>query len=447
MTIQENSSTKRKRNAWIGVIAVVILLGAGVGAWYIFSPRTETTKVMVQSDDYTCPMHQQIHSDKPGDCPICGMKLVKRITLSGGASSDSGGMGLAISNVSAIKANVSTVRVETRMLANTLRLPGTIEIAEPNERIISARVRGRIEKLYVKETGSYIRAGMALYELYSPELSNDAAQYLIIKNNHVHANANHNDGISHTELETAARSKLKLYHLTDTQIDKLTESGNTPQTFTMYAPASGTILKKSVLEGAWVDEGTALFQIAELSTVWASIDVPQSELSFVHIGQEVSVTSFVYPEQKFMGRVIFISPVLGETTRTARIRVALANPAGKLKIQMAVEGNIMQQSKQSLAIPASSVVHNGDENIVWVKRSDGMFYPQKVLLGYKDADDYYAVISGVEEGDEIAVGGTFLIDSERQLKMNASSMPGMDMKNNPEQQQKPSDNMNGMKMK
>jgi Cu(I)/Ag(I) efflux system membrane fusion protein len=242
------------------------------------------------------------------------------------------------------------------------------------------------------------------------------------------------------DLEAAAHTKLKLYELTDRQIEDIGKSGVTPRTFTIYARTNGTVLKKGILEGAWIDEGTMLFQVADLSTVWALLDIPEDALASVRIGQKVIVTSPAYPHDKFSGTVIFISPVLNATTRTARIRIALANPTQRLKIQMAVEGSIAIASQKTLAIPASAVVHNGDENIVWVKHSGGMFYPQRVELGYKDADGYYAVLSGLDEGDEIAVSGTFLIDSERQLEMGSTSMPGMDMKSNPERQQTSSKN-------
>jgi Cu(I)/Ag(I) efflux system membrane fusion protein len=426
---QTESVRRKQRSVWVGIIAVLIMLTAGYGAWYVFLRPSVSPNITAQTDDYTCPMHQQVHSDKPGDCPICGMKLVKRSLLRATVSSDTmGPAGLAISELSAIRANVATVKVERRILRNELHLPGVIEIAEPNEHFITARVRGRVEKLYVKETGSYIKTGTPLYELYSPELSNDAAQYLIIKNNPSHTTAIHGDGSAHSmELELAARQKLKLYSLTDKQIDDLEESGKVPQTFTVYAPTSGTVLKKSVLDGSWVDEGTVLFQVAELSTVWASFDIPQDALSTVHIGQQLSVTTSAYPENTFSGSIIFISPVVNESTRTARIRVALANPAGKLKIQLSVEGNIVLRSDRTLTVPSSAIVHSGAENFVWVKRSDGLFYPQKVVVGFRDADDFYSVSSGINEGDEIAVSGTFLLDSERELKMGSAAMPGMDM--------------------
>ncbi|HET9137018.1 MAG TPA: efflux RND transporter periplasmic adaptor subunit [Candidatus Kapabacteria bacterium] len=423
------SRARKRRFVWIG-IGLLILLAAGYGIWQVFYKSAVPPHTVVQTDDYTCPMHQQVHSDKPGDCPICGMKLVKRSTLRGTASTDTmgGGTGLAISALSAVRANVATMKVERRTLQNQMRLPGAIEIAEPNEHIITARVRGRIEKLYVKETGTYIKAGSPLYELYSPELSNDAAQYLILKNNPDHASTIHSNASAHSiDLESAARQKLKLYSLTDTQIDDLEKNDRVPQTFTIYAPVSGTVLKKSVLDGSWVDEGTVLFQVAELSTVWASIDIPQEALSLIRIGQQVVATTSTYPSTTFSGPIIFISPVLNETTRTARIRVALENLAGKLKIQMSIDGSIVLQSDRTLAVPASAIVHNGAENLVWVKRSDGMFYPQKVTIGFRDADDFYAVSSGIAEGDEIAVSGTFLIDSERELKMGSTPMPGMDM--------------------
>ena len=429
MIEQERNTVGNKGILWIG--ALLVLIGVGIGAWYYFTPHgatITTSKAVMQEDDYTCPMHQQVHSDKPGDCPICGMKLVKRRTLRNPVkqAGDSGSAdAVMFSQLSAVRANVSTVHVERRTLHNEIRLPGTIEIAEPNERMITARTRGRVEKLYVRETGTYIKAGMALYEFYSPDLSSNVAQYIIAKNAQIHTTEHDHAGLN---MESAARERLKLYGLTDAQIDIYAESTQAPQTFTVYARASGTVIKKNVVEGVWLDEGTMLYQIAELSTVWANFDIPQNVLSLVRIGQNVAVSSSAYGGTKFSGKVIFISPVLNESTRTARIRVALANPSSKLRIQMAVEGYITLSTDNALTIPVGAVVRTGNENIVWVKQSDGMFYPHKVILGFLDAEDNYAVLSGLEEGDLVAASGTFLIDSEHQLKTNSPDMPGMDMK-------------------
>ena len=415
------STTKTK--ALKIILVIFLLLGSAAGVWYYSNSRTSVTTVKVAEDDFTCPMHQQVHSDKPGDCPICGMKLVRRSTLkntSADSSANSMGSGLMFSDLSAIRANVSTVIAEKKLMHNDLRLIGTIEIAEPNERMITARLRGRIEKLYIKETGDYISSGMPLYEFYSPELSSAVAQYITAKNQHNHLVSQHGNDEPHISIENLIREKLKLYELTDKQLAEYAAANKVPPTFTIYSPAAGTVMKKEIIEGAWVDEGTALFQIANLSTVWATLDIPEDMLATVHIGRQVSITSSAYSDQKFFGSVIFISPVVNPSTRTARIRVALTNPSQKLKIQMAVEGHLSLSSQKMVAVPASAIVHNGNEDIVWVKRSDGMFYPQKVILGYKDSDDYYSVVSGIDDGDEIAVSGTFLIDSERQLKMNSS---------------------------
>lgn len=408
-------------------MAAVALLITAFGTWYLFAPHGQTAKVSVQvEDDYTCPMHPQIHSDKPGDCPICGMRLVKRSSLRATSTTDTSmPQAVMLSASSAIKANVATVRVERRTLRNELHVPGTIEIAEPNESIVTARTRGRVEKLYVNETGAYIKVGMPLYEYYSPDLASDVAQYIIAKQVELRPTPDGQQGHTHLNLEQVARDRLKLYGLTDKQIAMYREHGEAPTTFTIFSPVSGTVIGKSVLEGAWLDEGSKLFEIAELSSVWANFDLPQEMLPRVRIGQQVSVTTSAYPGSSFSGRVIFIYPVLNPETRSARIRVSLANPGLKLKIQMAVEGDMLLYSEKSLAIPASAIVRTGEKNLVWVKRKDGMFHPQEVVLDYRDADDYYVVRSGLSEGDEIATSGTFLIDSERQLNMY-SSMPGME---------------------
>jgi Cu(I)/Ag(I) efflux system membrane fusion protein len=417
-----NTSKAGKKN----LIAIVVLgvLFAAAASWYFFLRTPSDSAPLAEGDYYTCPMHPQVHSDKPGNCPICSMKLVKHSTLVAKSGTDttarSGDEGLMLSPLSALKANVSTVLVEERVMHNEVDAPGTIEIAEPNERVISARVRGRIEKLYVSETGAYVEKGKPLYEYYSPDLSADVAQFLIARNASAHMSMDHGGG--HANLEHTARERLKLYGLSEKEIDEFAERGSAPETFTVRSPASGTIMKKAALEGAWLDEGTLIFQVADLSTVWAYFDIPENAISFVHKGQSVSVTSPSYPSERFLGTVIFISPVVNQTTRTARIRVALANPLGKLKIQLAVEGAMGMATTTMLAVTESALVRRGNENFVWVKRSDGMFYPVKVIVGFRDGE-YYAVMAGLSEGDEIAASGTFLLDSERELRSAGASMP------------------------
>ncbi len=443
----DNLKVNSRKRLWI-ILATAEFLVVAFGVWYMLMPNAEQTRISVHiEDDYTCPMHPQIHSDRPGDCPICGMRLVKRSTLRQTQTGDTTmAEAVMLTGSSAIKANVATVRIERRALRNELHLPGTIQIVESEERAVTARTRGRVEKLYISETGSYIKAGTPLYEYYSPDLASDVAQYIVAKDVALPIASDPGDNHIQLNFEHVARQRLKLYGLTDRQITDYRSGGEVPSTFTIYAPASGTVIRKGALEGAWLDEGTMLFEIAELSTVWANFDVPQEMLPRLKLGQQVSVSASAYPGSSFLGRVIFIYPVLNAETRTARIRVSLVNPGLKLKIQMAVVGNILLYSEKSLAVPASAIVRTGEKSIVWVKRKDGMFYPQEVLLDYRDADDYYVVRGGLEEGDEVAASGTFLIDSERQLKMY-SSMPGMDHGNaKPKEQQDQQNNMKGMKM-
>jgi Cu(I)/Ag(I) efflux system membrane fusion protein len=423
------NTTKAGKKNIISIVVLGVLLAAAA-SWYFFLRAPSDSGPLAEGDYYTCPMHPQVHSDKPGNCPICGMKLVKHSTLVTKSGADSSAHrsdeGLMLSNLAAVKANVSTVFIEEREMHEEVHAPGVIEIAEPNERAISARVRGRIEKLYVSETGAYVEKGKPLYEYYSPDLSADVAQFLIARNASTHMEMDHGGG--HVNLEHTASERLKLYGLSEKEIDEFAERGTAPETFTVRSPASGTIMKKATLEGAWLDEGTLIFQIADLSTVWAYFDIPEQAISSVHTGQSVSVTSPSYPLERFTGTVIFISPVVNQSTRTARIRVSLVNSFGKLKIQLAVEGAIHISDKKMLAVPASALVQRGNENFVWVKRSDGMFYPVKVALGFRDGD-YYGVIAGLSEGDEVGASGTFLLDSERQLKAGNASMPEMNMNN------------------
>jgi Cu(I)/Ag(I) efflux system membrane fusion protein len=358
------------------------------------------------------------------------MKLVpkKNATKDSGAVPIEGSITLL--SAEAVRANVQTVKVEQREFIKDIQAVGTIKIAEPGEHIISSRTRGRIERLYVNATGKVVRKGDPLYDYYSPDLLNAEQEYLLAIKSRSTRMANTDDQ-THANLDegliAAGKERLRLYGLGDEQIAELERKNVPNSTITIHSPESGIVLQKLVQEGSYIDEGTSLFQLADLSLVWAEIEIPESDIRFIHDGYPVSINTTAYPSEEFNGKVIFISPVENPESHTITVRLALPNPKGKLRPEMFVSALVHINMGNSLAVPASAVIRTGSKDYIWVRNSDGSFSNRSVTLGAVSQDNYYQVLDGINKNDEVASSGQFLIDSEHQFAMGANPMAGMNM--------------------
>lgn len=360
------------------------------------------------SDYWTCTMHPQVHKDGPGACPICGMDLIKKVvddSADVSTKSDMEGM-LSLTADRQILANVSTITIKNERLIKELSAYSYLDFVEQSRKTIPAKFNGRIERLFVEKTGDYINKGQALFEIYSPDLVQAQNEYLI-------ALSNNRDG--NNSLVEASKKKLELFGLTTNQIQDIENSAKINLTLTYYSPVSGTVLEKKVQEGMYVNEGTAIYEVAELSTLWNLAEVNEADLSSIKVGSKVKLKIKAYPGEEFTGSVIFIYPVINPQTRTVKIRSEFASRNNKLKPQMYGETVFSSEGGTGLLIPADAVIFSGNRNVVWAKTSDGMFEARNVQIGNRFGDKYQ-ILSGLNEGDEIAATGGFLIDSESQLK-------------------------------
>ncbi|HCY74742.1 MAG TPA: efflux RND transporter periplasmic adaptor subunit [Ignavibacteriales bacterium] len=376
-----------------------------------------------ENEYWTCTMHPQVHKDGPGACPICGMDLIKKVVddkADVSSKSDMEGM-LTLTSDKQILANVSTIKIKKENLKKELTAYSYLDFVEQNRKTIPAKFNGRIEKLFVDKTGDYIKKGQPLFEIYSPDLVQAQNDYII-------ALSNNKNEIN--PLLDASRKKLELFGLTDNQIDELKKSGEIKLTLTYYSPVSGTVIEKKVQEGMYVNEGTVIYEVAELSTLWNIAEINETDLSTIKLGSKVKLKLKAYPGEEFTGKVTFIYPVINSQTRTVKIRSEFSSLNSKLKPQMYGETIFSADAGIGLLIPADAVIFSGNKNVVWVKTGDGMFEGRSVELGQKFGDKYQ-IISGLNEGDEVAASGGFLIDSESQLRTGKSTgsdnMEGMDM--------------------
>ena len=399
---------------------------------------------------YTCGMHPEVIEHKPGNCPICGMKLtpVRRQAATKAPSverkakyykssmnpgevspvpaKDSMGMDMepvyedvaaaaesllpAIDPVTIQNMNIHTARVTRGPLRRIIRTVGVIDYNETALADVTTKFKGWIEKLYVDATGQQVHRGEALFEIYSPELYSAQREYLLALEQGTNM-----PGAG--PLKTSARTKLKFFDISDEQIAELECTGQPRKTLRIVAPQDGFVVEKMVVEGQMVDPGMKLYRLADLGLVWAQAQIYEQDLDYVKLGQEATMTLSYLPDREFRGRVTYIYPNVDEKTRTARVRMEFHNPGYFLKPGMFATVEVTSELEPSaLLIPDMAILRSGEKNTVFVALGEGKFEPRTVALGPQAEHDTYQVLSGLKEGEQIVTSGQFLLDSESQLR-------------------------------
>lgn len=427
---------------------------------------------------WTCSMHPQIKMPKKGLCPICNMDL---IPMEDHGAEDGGSLRtLSVSENARQLMNVQTAPVERKFVETTVRMVGKVGFDETRLAAISAWVPGRLDRLFVDYTGVTVSKGDHMVSLYSPDLY--SAQEELLQAHKAAASTSRSEsslirGVTQSTIE-AARDKLRLWGLSDEQIAEVEKSGKASDHTTINAPIGGVVIHKDALEGQYVQTGTKIYTIADLSQVWVYLDAYESDLQWLRYGQPVEFTTVSYPGETFQGTVAFIDPVLNDQTRTVRVRVNVSNPEGKLKPKMFVKaavraqiasgGRVMNNQlagkwispmhpeivkdqpgtcdvcgmplvpaeslgyassdsaelERPLVIPASAPLITGTRAIVYVRLPDTekpTYEGREIVLGPR-AGDYYLVRSGLAEGDQVVVQGNFKIDSSLQIQAKPSMM-------------------------
>ncbi len=411
----------------LGVLVVGLFLG-----WLIFHPsKAERVPEMKiegheghdhSSEDpttWTCSMHPQIKQDKPGQCPICAMDLIPVATAqSTGEFFDPNE--IVLTESAAKLADIQTMIVSKGKPQKSLYLQGKVHPDERNIAELTARFGGRIEQLFVNFTGQNVQKGEKLATIYSPDLVTAQRELL--------------EAIAYKESRpsfyTAARAKLKLWDLTEDQIIAIEEKGEPQLYFDILSPISGTVMMRHVALGDYVKEGTALFQVTDLSRVWVMFDAYESDLPWIKTGDRVELTIPSLPGNSYEGIVRHIDPFINPRTRVARVRIELPNKGLKLKPEMFAKGLLHSEiaaSSNQLLIPKSSILWTGKRAVVYVslpERGSPSFLYREIILG-PEAGNFYVVSEGLMEGEEIAVNGVFKIDAAAQLEGKPSMMnPG-----------------------
>ena len=404
------------------LIYISLIIGGILIGWMIFGVNTEnslkqtsiTDNPKQQAEVWTCSMHPQIRKDGPGKCPICGMDL---IPLNNEEDETAGDNQIQLSESAMKIAEVQTSVVLKSAPIKEIRLSGKIKPDERKVDVITARFAGRIEKLFVNFTGQQVQKGEKLATVYSPDLITAQKElFEAIKFKQ-----------TNPEYYKAAKNKLKLWSLSDKQVDNIEQNGEPQNYFDILSPLSGTVLKKEVALGDYLSEGMLLFEVADLSAVWVLFDAYESDLPWIRNNDKVTFELQSQPGKQFSNTITFIDPVVNAETRVAAVRTEITNSDNLLKPEMFVKGLIqakLPNIQNALLIPKSSVLWTGKTAVVYVKikeQAKPTFEYREISLG-EDAGNFYVVKNGLREGEEIVTNGVFKIDAAAQLAGKLSMM-------------------------
>ncbi len=372
---------------------------------------------------WTCPMDPEIVKDKPGRCPKCGMALESKTVAGNAAAPDAGtdsvpGMApIDVSPEGLRLAGVRTAVAEQGRIARTIRAVAVVRADEKRIRHVHTKISGWIEKLYVNFTGEQVAAGRPILSIYSQELL--AAQHEYQQARSATSSLQQSELTLAREsaqgMVTAARRRLELLDMPKSLIESLEHGGEVSRTVTVSTPVGGVVMSKNVFEGQQVEPGTELFTVTDLSRVWVEADIYESESLLVRVGQEGKLTFVNDPGASMTGRVKYIYPYLNAESRTLRLRFEFPNPGLKLKLESYANVEIPVETDQGVIVPDSAIMDTGLRQVVFVNPEAGRFVPRLVKVGIR-ADGRAQILRGLVPGERVAVKANFLLDSESRLR-------------------------------
>lgn len=392
------------------IAGLILVLGVFLGAT-LFSSEDKTDAhdhSQEQAEDavWTCSMHPQIRQDEAGDCPICGMDLIPASKMEDDVDPDA----IKMSKTARKLAQVETMTVGEEASKSSMNFSGRLEVNQDNTSSISANFKARIERLYINEEGEEVQKGQVIAELYAPEIQ-------VLKDELALATRQDNDVL----LKSITR-KIKNYELSVSDIQSLENAR-----LKLRSPKNGVISSLNVKQGDNVKADQNLMRIADLSSLWAIVDVYESDLNRIKKGDELRVS--IPNEEDVTGKVTFVSPVLDANSRTAKVRVVVNNPNRNLKPGVFITAELKSSKSEStqnqaLMLPKSAVLWTGKRSVVYqqLENENGLYFKMKQVETGSSSSDVVEILSGLEEGDEVVTQGAFSIDSEAQLSDKPSMM-------------------------
>ncbi len=452
---------------FVVLIAAGFIGGFGYGRWY--GPRLHSEPAAAKPTGYHCPMHPNYHSDKPGDCPICGMKLVPdddpahpagaevqkpagkilyyRDPKAPAFKSDKPGinpetgsdlepvyendpadMPMGAIRVSQEKQQLIGVKfgeVTSGAGIHSFRSVGKVTMDETRFSKVQTRIEGWIDKVYVDFTGKEVEKGQPLLTLYSPEMLASQQEYLlairsreIMKDSPLAGSQQQSDS-----LLAAARKRLELFSLSEAQIEDITRTQKPLTNITIYSPISGYVMMRNAFPKQRITPETELYTVVDLSKVWIMADVFENEASMIQVGMPARVSLSYGKSRSINARVSYIQPEVDPTTRTLKVRIEADNPDMQLRPDMFVDVDFSVAMSARMTVPAEAVLDTGLKRTVFVDRGNGYLEPRQVEIGER-IGDRIEITKGLSPTERIVISGNFLIDSESQLKSSAAGMAG-----------------------
>jgi Cu(I)/Ag(I) efflux system membrane fusion protein len=356
---------------------------------------------------YTCSMHPSVRQAEEGICPLCGMQLspVTRGDLRTGI--------VQVDDETRRRIGVRTGPVVRGPMRLSLRAVGEVSYDQSRINEVTVRVSGFITRLHVEREGQPVRRGQPLFALYSPEIYAAELEYLQARRRTTGTGTS--PPAYAAGLAEAAGRRLRLWGITQAQIDALERRGEPSQSVTFFSPASGFVIEKEVVEGAAVEAGMRLYRIAAMDRVWVEADVYESDLPHVRVGQTAAVTLPYVPDRRYEGAVDYIYPYIRGETRTGRVRIELENADLELRADMYANVEIAIDLGERLQVPEPAVIYTGPRRIVFVDLGQGRLQPREIRVGARGGG-FYEVLDGLAEGDTVVVSGNFLLAAESRVR-------------------------------
>jgi len=406
-----------------------------------------------QKGYFTCSMHPTVKNEKSEKCPICAMKLVfvepnenfeventsseieeiwhckdypdVTSTMEDICPIDGTPMikmvkkmepaGHIIAKVKLKKSQIEHFNpdifpVQKMKMTKKLRVLGRVVQPEENKSNIPARIGGRVDKIHISSVGSFVSQGDKVVDIYSPELISAGEEFIIANKNYLKTKKN-----EYKFIVNQARQKLRLYGISNRQINSWYKRKTVPKNITIYSSVNGIVRKKNAVIGKYFNVGQSFYDLVDLSTVWIEMDIYEQDSGMIKLNQKIDFIFFAYEGEKRTSKINFISPILNNLTRTLTVRATIVNKDRKLKPGMTAEGNITITLKEiPLIIPVTAVIYTGKRKVVWVMLGDNRYIAKTVITGFQ-SEGYVEIKDGLKEGEKVIMEGSFLLDAQARL--------------------------------